>query len=537
MLTRRGFLLGGAATAMAACASWAWPRHNAPVRGNLLGPNVGLGHKLRDAGLFPAPARTETLDVVIVGGGIAGLAAGRRLAKESNLTFALLDMETAPGGNARAGRNEVSAYPWGAHYVPLVSEESTEVRALFEELGIITGTDVAGLPVYDEFYLCAEPHERLYINGRWQDGLVPSVGAGPEDEAEYRRFFAFMDQARKARGADGKRPFAVPLDRSSTDEQWRKLDQLSMSDWLEREGYQSPYLRWYVNYCCRDDYGTNSDQVSAWAGIHYFAARNGRAANADSGTVLTWPEGNGWLVAKLAEPLGERLRPACMATAIRKTPTGVEVDYWDDAAQESVRLNARSLILATPHFISARLLDDAQAKRDAAELSYAPWAVANVTLKQRPQGRGAALSWDNVIYDSPLLGYVLATHQSTEWLPRQAVLTYYWPLSHLSPAEARREALARSKEDWQRMFLTELHAVHPELKHAVRSIDIWVWGHAMIRPTPGFIWGEARARMLKQTAPIFTAHSDMSGVSIFEEAYTHGLTAAEAALAHARRQA
>jgi hypothetical protein len=35
-----------------------------------------------------------------------------------------------------------------------------------------------------------------------------------------------------------------------------------------------------VNHACRDDYGTGSAMVSAWAGIHYFACRDGEAQNA-----------------------------------------------------------------------------------------------------------------------------------------------------------------------------------------------------------------------------------------------------------------
>lgn len=31
-------------------------------------------------------------------------------------------------------------------------------------------------------------------------------------------------------------------------------------------------------------------ETSAWAGIHYFASRNGRGANTESQDVITWPE-------------------------------------------------------------------------------------------------------------------------------------------------------------------------------------------------------------------------------------------------------
>jgi hypothetical protein len=114
--------------------------------------------------------------------------------------------------------------------------------------------------------------------------------------------------------------------------------------------------------------------------------------------------------------------------------------------------------------------------------------------------------------------------------PTQTVLTYYWPLSHLPPAEARKEALARSYADWQQSFITELLALHPELEGHIANVDIKLWGHAMIRPHPGFIWGESRRRARQQHPPLFFAHSDMSGISIFEEACTRGFNAAEGVL-------
>ena len=44
---------------------------------------------------------------------------------------------------------------------------------------------------------------------------------------------------------------------------------------LAAQGIDAPALRWYIDYCCRDDYGAGAAQVSAWAGLHYFASRHG----------------------------------------------------------------------------------------------------------------------------------------------------------------------------------------------------------------------------------------------------------------------
>jgi hypothetical protein len=303
-----------------------------------------------------------------------------------------------------------------------------------------------------------------------------------------------------------------------------------MQEWMEGQGFVAEELRWYVNYCCRDDFGMSYQETSAWAGIHYFAARAGRAANAEPGAVLTWPEGNGWLARRLAEPVRDKLRTQAVVFEVRDHGKTVSVDYWDQKKQESVRIEARAAILAVPRFVAARIVKSGRMAIDATGFSYAPWVVANVTLDAMPSGHGAPLAWDNVAYRSPLLGYVVATHQRTQMQPLQTVLTYYWPLSHLPPDQARKEALARSYGEWQRIFTAELLALHPELEGHIQSLDVWVWGHAMVRPRKGFIWGAERREALRAHPPIFMAHSDMSGMSIFEEACTRGVSAAESAL-------
>jgi hypothetical protein len=54
----------------------------------------------------------------------------------------------------------------------------------------------------------------------------------------------------------------------------------------------------------------------------------------------------------------------------------------------------------------------------------------------------------------------------------------------------------------------------------------------MIRPTPGFLSDPVRARLRAAAGPVFYAHSDLSGLSLFEEAQSRGVTAADRALAY-----
>jgi hypothetical protein len=494
--------------------------------GAIVGASAAAGHRLR-TGTFSSPAETIEAGIVIVGAGIAGLAAARRLDQRDQRDFLLLELERQPGGNAASGQNPISAYPWGAHYVPLPNNESVEVLALFEELGITRGDDGNGAPVYEEEFLCADPMERLFDAGRWQEGLLPQIGITADDRRQYEDFFGRMESFRSLQGRDGRPAFAIPLDLSSRDPELLALDTKTMADWMTENGWNSPPLRWHVNYCCRDDYGAGIAQVSAWAGVHYFSSRRGRAANADRDAVVTWPEGNGWLVKKMAAPCATRTRNNAVVFNIEQGDDAVFVDFLDLEKERSVRVKTRGVVCAAPRFVARRMIRDLPGGENAV---YSPWMVANITLDQLPQGSGTRVAWDNVARASDSLGYVVATHQNVSSVPGRTVITHYWPLDAATPAQERELALARSHDDWCARILADLGRIHPGIHSDIRNIDVWLWGHGMIRPVPGFIWGEARQNMQQPHRRIVFAHSDMSGISIFEEAFTRGTHAADALL-------
>ncbi|MDH7973057.1 FAD-dependent oxidoreductase [Sphingomonas sp. AR_OL41] len=498
------------------------------IPGTLGGADFTRGHKLRGDTPFPAPTRHIHTRIAIVGGGVAGLSAAWALADAGVSDFRLLELEDRTGGNARAGRNAVSAYPLGAHYLPIPNAEAKGVIRLLEQLGIVTGWQ-AGKPLFDPYQIVADPDERLLHLGKWQEGLVPATGLDATDRADLTAFFAAIARFRDRRDADGRPAFAIPMALSARDADLLALDRISFAAWLDAQGWHSPVLRGHVRYACRDDYGTEPGEVSAWAGIHYFASRRGAAANAAPDAVLTWPEGNGHLVGRMAARLRPQLACAQLVHRVEASGDGVTIDTLDARTGEAVRVTADSAILATPHFVTARLV---AGRGSHGDFGYAPWVVAAVTVDRLPSGPGATVAWDNVSWTSASLGYVVDTHQSLDAVPGATVLSWYMPLSDMAPAAARRLLLDRPLAQWQHIVRDDVLGMNPDLAGAIRRIDVWRWGHAMIRPVPGFFWGGAREAAAVPQPPLFFAHSDLSGLSLFEEAHYRGTRAAEDAMAH-----
>jgi glycine/D-amino acid oxidase-like deaminating enzyme len=522
-ISRRAVLawLATAAAGTWLLGRWWQSRPAAPPLGTLQTPDHALAHRLR-TGDFPPPARTEDVPILIVGGGIAGLSAARHLARAGRTDFLLLELEDHLGGNAAYARNAHSAYPLGAHYLPVANLDDHDLLDFLKEIKVVTGHDAAsGLPIYDEFALCASPQERLFIHSQWQEGIVPQYGVPAADTDQIRRFLAEMQRLRTLRGRDGRYLFDLPSVRSSTDAEWLALRQRPFAEWLDAEGYTSQYLRWYLDYCCRDDFGAGIATVCAWAGLHYFAARRGQAANATHDDVLTWPEGNGFLMEKLAAYAHNRFKTRQLAYQVRETTSHVEVHVFDATTSQSVAYRAQRVVLATPFFVSERLLG--RPTDLARHYDYFPWLVANLTTSEPLVGSGTELAWDNVLYAADGLGYIHAQHQQVGRSEGPQVYTYYRPLPGATALEARQVARNTSGLDFKTLVLNDLRVAHPDIGQRVQQIDLHLWAHAMICPTPAFFAHPPPDRWGRRVA---LAHSDLGGMSLFEEAFGRGVAAA-----------
>ena len=551
-MQRREFLISaglGAAWAASACRPVATAQH---ITGGFTGIDIARGHGLRDvlrAGTpWPAPTKIVHTDVVIAGGGVAGLAAARALRQQGIEDFALLELEDAVGGNSRSGTLGGMACPLGAHYLPVPGPGAPEVQDLLEELGV--RRRVAGRWQYDERTLCHSPQERLFFQGHWQEGLLPLQGVDAATLAQYRKFGELVEQVR------GSAQWVLPMQNKPMAQVQYALAAITFIAYLNQNGLTDPHLRWYLDYCCRDDYGAGLDTVSAWAGLHYFASRHGfhapgldSADSAEREGVLTWPEGNAWLTRQLAAPLGPRVHAGRVVVRIANTRTGVEVDALDMASQTLERWVAKRAVVALPLFVAARVVQNAPdfLRRAAQATVYAPWLVTNLQLAEPLADRpGAAPAWDNVLYGTASLGYVDAMHQSLQPVPGPTVLTHYRALGGGvgGPAAGRQQLMDQAWTVWRDEVLAELSAAHPDITAKTRHMAFTRYGHAMAIPVPRNVsqttpwpaWNVRKQlsksehypqRPLPSWEHLCFAHSDWAGYSVFEEAFALGHAAGQ----------
>ncbi|MEC7118899.1 MAG: NAD(P)-binding protein [Pseudomonadota bacterium] len=529
---RRGAGFVAASSLLGGCTwpSWALIPPWLPVK--LIDTGQQMGHRLRDLREMPPIQATRTVDTLILGSGVAGLTAAWRLYQQGH-TDVLMLTGTEWMGNASRGQWSGLSYPRGAHYLPFPTAESSHVIEMLRATGVLQGSAIGQVSSYDERVVVHALSERVWAAGEWHEGLLPPLPVGSVAEQQVKRFFQFTDALKGQRGEDGRLLFAIPVSLSSMDRQWQALDQLRFADWLTQQGYDADELLWYLDYCCRDDYGAGMARVSAWAGLHYFASRVHEQEGADQTSILTWPDGLHGLTSKLYQQCQTPTQPLT-AIQVRELSNGAQVLAMDQAGRVT-QFRARKVICAMPLHALQYVWSDLFNAYQGSErlLPQYPWLVANVWIDGAlPERHGEPLAWENAIYGSESLGFVNATHQRIgQAKPKQTVLTCYHALANRSPEASRLWLSTASVPEMLDLVLQDVFAAYgTRLWSRVAGVELCVRGHAMSAPSVGFRSHRLLNDLRHKQGAVLVAHSDLSGYSVFEEASYWGWQAAEQVL-------
>jgi protoporphyrinogen/coproporphyrinogen III oxidase len=387
----------------------------------------------------------EVRDVVVVGGGIAGLAAAWRLRGHDVL---LLEAGDRLGGRLRSDPRGDYWLNYGAHLFP---GPGSLVDSLARECGL------ASVPVTGEMMGMAVG-STLLTRGR-----VESYPFRLPLSMRERSAFAVAGVRLRRAVARYRRVSALEPGRALAFE-----DHRSFKEFL---GPLPPRVE-AIFSCAAHRATAELSELSAGCGIRLFAlVWSGR----DSLIARNLVGGAGALPAALGERLGSRVQTRCRVTGLRDEKEGIVVEH------ETGAVRARHVVLAVQAPFAAPLV--AAVDRDAAtalsQLTYGPFLTVAVETNEP-----GAMPWDRV--------YAMATPgRAFDMFVNQAQALRNGgarkPGGSLMLFAGARAAAALSQEPDAvivESFLADLSGLYPEARTVIAdaAVQRWELGNVFARP-------------------------------------------------------
>lgn len=464
---------------------------------------------LRDAAPRPAAqGDPERVPLAVIGGGIAGLTTAYLLRAHRPV---VLEQAERFGGNARGQSWRGTDYAIGAAYF-LEPEAGSPIDRLLEELRLKPWRTRSG------------EHPVELHGARHRDfwsGETIADAEGRRQLAKLHRYFTAL--------REGALPYPdIPLPDAATARRVKKLDRLTFRRHLEAiaGGRLHPHLETLFESYCWSSFGAAAGEVSAAAGVNFYAA--------EFGPLVTLPGGNAAVAERLLERLyaevpPSNLRPGALVTEVGVDRDGVRIAYQDAAGASRVLL-ARCAVMACPKFVAARLLQGLEPGRLAAirRLRYRSYLVANVCLTR---------DLADPPYDVYLLGEARAglrpagaTDVVFADYARDArgatVLTLYRPLPYDGGrAELDQpDAYARLRDEFRRQLDEEILPLLGFRSTDVADLRLARWGHPLPVAAPNLIADGVVERLRKPFRDrVFFVHQDNWALPAFETSVTEAL--------------
>jgi monoamine oxidase len=264
-------------------------------------------------------------DVVVVGAGLAGLAAARELAG-GGLDVQVLEARDRVGGrtlNHSVGERPDDVVELGGQWV---GPTQHEVMALAEELGLAT------YPTHTEGKNLFEVNVGKV---KRYSGTIPMLG--PLVMADYGR--ADLRLKRLIKKVSAEAPWEAP--------NAKELDEQSFATWI-RGAARTRVAREAIATACRAVFAVEPADVSLLHVLFYAASSGGwdDLLDTEGGAQQDRIVGGSQLISlRMAEELGDRVQLSAPVHAIRTEPDGVVVG----------ELRARRAIVAVPPVLAGRI--------------------------------------------------------------------------------------------------------------------------------------------------------------------------------------
>jgi protoporphyrinogen oxidase len=482
------FVVAGAVTAgcpidlslVAAQEGDAHKNHPADVDGE----DNRICHQVRDGKIFTRPPASARHDVVIVGGGVSGLAAAYRL---QHRDFLLLEKEPHWGGNAYAMDYEGSVYATGSAF--LTKDE--HAYPFSKEIGL------EPLPVNSPD--ASIIHGELVLD-TWGEGLSKL----PYSESIRESFKKFK-----------KEMLAVEVEKRG-----KELFNKPFSDFLK--GYPAELKQWWDNFG-PSNWGAASEDTAAGLAIETLREMADESGTDDR---YTWPGGLGAITKKLAGILQakykERMVAGATTVAVVSEKEAVQVTYMVGGELKTV--TAKAVIMATPKFITRRIVDGLPEKQSEAmhQIRYIPYPVVNLIF-DKPVFNHGYDTWcpGNTFTDIVVADWVI--QKQVGYRQKFNILSCYTPLKEEDRGQLLNETGARKIAA---NVLTDFQKLMPGLNVDPLEVHIYRRGHPLYMSTPG-LYTQVQPLARHPMDRVFFANTDSEGP---ESTTNEGIRAAQRAV-------
>ena len=431
------------------------------------GEHFAVCHQVRDGHSFPKPDATKKADIVIVGGGVAGLSAAYFLPGKD---WMLLEKEAHFGGNAYQEEYEGQIYGTGSAY----GYRGDAGDLLAKEIGLHLPLVAMPDPIIDN---------GKYSPDIWRSGIndLPYSKEVIASFKKYRDDIMKIDFKKNAEQLDSE-PFTKYLDPYAPEVK-RLWDAYGPSNW-----------------------GAVSEDTSALIGI---ADTQYLIQGLDDQRVIL-PGGLGCITAKLVEVMqpkyGERMLRDATVVAVVPDKDEVRVTYVQ--GEKVTTVAAKVVLLCTAKNITSRIVAGLpnEQKQAMRRMRYAPYPMINIIFDKPVYRKG----YDNWCPGKTFTDFIVADwtiRNNPGYKPKYEILTFYTPLR-----ESERATLL-NEEDCKTLagkVLKDFQGLLPDFNVDPVEVRLYRRGHPMFMAVPGQF---TKNRMIasRPMERIFFGNSDSGG--------------------------
>jgi monoamine oxidase len=443
------------------------PDPNPPAPPLVHGEHFEVCHQLRDGHSFDRPGATQKADIVIVGGGVAGLSAAYFLGGKDWL---LLEKEDHFGGNAYQEEYEGQPFATGSAYAYRKDEGDQLAKEIGLNLPLVNNPDPTIL-------------NKTFVPDTWKAGLDQL----PYPKEVRESFRKFRDDMMKIK----------------IHEKMLELDAQPLTNFTS--AYAPEVTHWWDGYG-PSNWGALTENTSAFVGI---SAMQDLVTGVDAQRVIL-PGGLGCITHKLVELLQpkykERLLDNAAVVAVVQDKDTVRVTYLHEG--KLITVSAKAVLMCTPKHITSRIVMGLPSEQKTAmrHYRYAPYPVVNVIFDKPVYNRG----YDNWCPGNSFTDFIVADwtiQKNPGYQQNNNILSFYTPLRELQRSTLLEVADCKSLAA---RVLADFQKLLPEFNVNPVEVRIYRRGHPMFMAVPGH-FTKIRPAATHPMERIFFGNADSGG--------------------------